>query len=953
MFDWRDFRFHEVTQIPQPDEGEDEGRRGRREDRAGALAASLTGSHADLRSTGRPGAALATAWVRAPGEHHLHVLLGGRPLFPPAVRPVDGEAAASQALLFPPGAVGVTRSAHDVTDLLRSFSHWVPCVARPDALWAPAGEGQGPAVRRGSFDRHVAHLRGSFAWLVVAEPLAARDLDPELRGLVNQILPLSRSEVGEADRVELERKRARHRELSRAQHGGAWRVRVLVGSVAADGARTAAAMLCAASELHGLPYVLEPAGDPVPAPDPRTAFVAGPELLVALTRPPERELPGLRLVEPHGFDVTPERTGDDGGLRLGAVLDEGRVEVGDLRLGEGTLNRHTFVCGATGAGKSQTVRHLLAQASRAGVPWLVVEPAKAEYSLMDRRLAALGQDVIVIRPGDVDTAPAGFNPLEPVAGFPLQAHADLLRTLFLAAFEAQEPFPQILAAALTRCYEELGWDLTLGLPAHSGRATRYPTLGDLQRVAAAVVDEIGYGKEIAGNVAGFIKVRLSSLRLGTAGRFFEGGHPLSFDELCRRNVVLQIEDMGDDADKAFFMGAVLMRLSEHLRMASRREPRGSRLVHLTVIEEAHRLLRRPEPGTAGAAAHAVEMFAAMLAEVRAYGEGLIIAEQIPGKLVPDVIKNTAVKIVHRLPAKDDRDSVGATMNVGDAQSRYIVSLVPGECAVFTDGMDRPLLVRVPDGTSAEESPHRLAAPLGSLIGRRSATCGVDCLTEACTLKQIRSAAHLLAAEPWLVAWAELAVLAHLTGQPVPVPTEAVRTAFLKRGRSRRLVDCALSHAVDDAVAVRSPVLSPESDPESLAAHVLTALTRMLDGRSPGCQDDAMGHLATPFRWELVRHALAGGQGDGRDARSAEWEARFQREIPGETRAAQLDAVRTWLVRDLADTSVVDSVTYGARRPSTLEAVVGTAAPDRAERLKAALEWFIDCTWPLIHLRTDQ
>lgn len=137
------------------------------------------------------------------------------------------------------------------------------------------------------------------------------------------------------------------------------------------------------------------------------------------------------------------------------------------------------------------------------------------------------------------------------------------------------------------------------------------------------------------------------------GRFFEGGHPLSFDALCRNNVVLQIEDFGDDADKAFFMGSVLMRLSEHLR----EDPRPG-LSHLTVIEEAHRLLRRSEPGTAGAAAHAVEMFAAMLAEMRAYGEGLIIAEQIPSKLTPDVIKNTAVKIVHRLPAEDDRDSVG-------------------------------------------------------------------------------------------------------------------------------------------------------------------------------------------------------------------------------------------------------------------------------------------------------
>ena len=130
-----------------------------------------------------------------------------------------------------------------------------------------------------------------------------------------------------------------------------------------------------------------------------------------------------------------------------------------------------------------------------------------------------------------------------------------------------------------------------------------------------------------------------------------------------------------------------------------------------MVEEAHRLLRQPPPGTgSGPAAHAVEMFAGLLAEVRAYGEGLVIAEQIPSKLIPDVIKNTAVKIVHRLPALDDRDSVGATMNLTAAQSRYLVTLVPGEAAVFADGMDYPVLARMPDGTARETAGPAPACP---------------------------------------------------------------------------------------------------------------------------------------------------------------------------------------------------------------------------------------------------
>src|SRR5262249_42882244 len=152
-------------------------------------------------------------------------------------------------------------------------------------------------------------------------------------------------------------------------------------------------------------------------------------------------------------------------------------------------------------------------------------------------------------------------------------------------------------------------------------------------------------------------------------------HRLDLDRLLRRNVVLEIEDVGDDRDKAFLMGAVLIQIVEHLRVRQRRESRRAGLRHLTVIEEAHRLLRRPEQP--GPAAHAGEWCAALLAEARAYGEGLVTAKQIPAKRVPAVIKNTAVKIVHRLPAQDDRYAVGATMNVTAPQSRSLVPLPPG------------------------------------------------------------------------------------------------------------------------------------------------------------------------------------------------------------------------------------------------------------------------------------
>jgi hypothetical protein len=434
-----------------------------------------------------------------------------------------------------------------------------------------------------------------FAWLLLAEPVNTEEtgrLADEVadRAYTAQSMA-ERSPENAVDAARLER---RHRELRQAATSGLWRVSLLAGGMSPQAAARVAALVCASADLDGLPYALAPLPDEASQNAAAWPFEASSRLVAALARPPVREVPGVRFVVRPEFDVTPETAA--GGVPLGRVLDRNRSDVGVLSVPLESLNRHTFVCGATGAGKSQTVRGLLESASAAGLPWLVVEPAKAEYRLMAARLPHA--EVVAIRPGEVDAIAAGINPLEPAKdcdgrAFPLQTHADLVRALFLAAFESDEPFPQVLSAALTRCYEELGWDLALGEPRIPGTSPRYPTLADLQAAAEQVVTEIGYGKEITDNVRGFIRVRLSSLRLGTTGRFFEGGHPIDFERLLARNVVFEIEDVGDDRDKAFLMGTVLVRLVEFLRMRQRATGGASTgLAHLSVFEEAHRLLRK-------------------------------------------------------------------------------------------------------------------------------------------------------------------------------------------------------------------------------------------------------------------------------------------------------------------------------------------------------------------------
>jgi uncharacterized protein len=821
----------------------------------------------DPGSTGSPGSSRDPG---APLEPSRVIGPGG------AIEPAGSMSAGAvfepKELLFPWGARGVPMSGGLLADLDRLV--WAPCPGRqaPPLGWdsAPPGwdmaaayqgrAGYGQQGRRGGdeqADRHptlfesalMTLMARSFGWLVVAEP--TEHIDTEIAELRTQLNVLRRYDEERA-RFDVGRAERRLAELDAFREAGLWNVRVLVGGATEQELRLIAPMLVGSVDLAAHPYRLRSAEEPRDLADALAARLADPVdgaqvpfaatagALVALTGLPRGEVPGVRVLEPGVFDVTsettPPRAGPEpaGGERgeaaidLGAILDGQERQVGTFRVPLATLNRHAFVTGATGSGKSQTVRHLLEQLTGAGVPWLAIEPVKSEYAAMAGRIAGAGQ-VTVINPSDPDAVPLSVNPLEPEPGYPVQAHIDMVRALFLAAFEAREPFPQIISQALQRAYEDCGWDPVTGAGrpgAPAGPAV--PTIAELQRAALEVIEDVGYGRELRADVRGFVDVRLRSLRTGSAGRFFEGGHPADVSELLRRNVVLAIEDVANDEDKAFLIGTLIIRLVEHLRLRARAAPADG-LRHVIVIEEAHRLLRASREG---ASAHAVELFASLLAEIRAYGEGIIVVEQIPAKLVPDVVKNTALKVLHRLPAHDDREVVGAAMNLDDDQSRQVVSLRPGVAAVFADGMDRPLRIRVPFG-GARERPLPSADRAVPIRGRRSAACGPTCVSgRACSLVELR-AADLLAASPedaWLRIWTEALALAFLTNRALPVVPALLRARWADL--DQRLRECLLATAVDRSLRGRSLAVRAFYDPQRLAAALASTAVKLLDGH-PG------------------------------------------------------------------------------------------------------------------------
>jgi len=912
-------------------------------------------------------------WPHVPGQDSAAALAQSAAALAQSAEAL-AQTAPTVGMLFPNGARGALTSDSWLADADRLF--WTPCQGRlaPPLTRDEGGESARDALQPTLFESTLVTLMDRpFGWLIIAEPTDL--LDAEMAELRTQLTAIRRFE-DERARLDVERAERRIQELDTFREAGLWSVRVLAGAATPAELRRVAPVLVGSVDLSRHPYRLRSGleahslMDALAAKvhdtvnDAHAPFTATAGALAALAR---REVPGVRVVESGNFDVTSETDGQDGRdgrdgknrpqapgtIELGVILDGQDRPVGAFRVPLATLNRHVFVTGATGAGKSQTVRHLLERLTQANLPWLAIEPAKSEYAAMAGRVEGMAR-VTVINPSDPRAIPMSVNPLAPEPGYPVQAHIDMVRALFQAAFDAEEPFPQIMSQALQRVYEANGWDVVTGggLPGALA-APAVPTLEQLQRTALRVIEDVGYGKELQADVRGFVDVRLRSLRIGSAGRFFEGGHPADIGELLRGNVVLAIEDVANDEDKAFLIGTLIIRIVEHLRLGARTQ-KASGLRHVIVIEEAHRLLRNR--GQERASSHAVELFAGMLAEIRAYGEGIVVAEQIPTKLVPDVVKNTALKVVHRLPAHDDRQLVGAAMNLDDEQSRQVVSLEPGIAAVFADGMDRPLRVKIPLGERRERV---LDGPVPPIAGLRSAACGRQCRdARACSLFELR-AAELMSASPeeaWLRIWVETLVLAFLTNHGLPDVPAPVRRRWAGYDGDERLRECVLATVIDRAVASRAVSLRDSYDPKRLTRSVAETAERIL-----GAAGDLVGTHAgaawviPQLRWiHEVEQALAVPSRSGQ-APELTYDLPGITDGPGATAEDRLDALASHpLSMELernqwaAWNAVVgddEHVAFFADLATALVGVDGYARAGEAARVLDA-GWLLDVlSWP--------
>ena len=430
-----------------------------------------------------------------------------------------------------------------------------------------------------------------------------------------------------------------------------------------------------------------------------TAALSGKELAYSLNFP-KKSVPGLPVIECASFGrnvSTFDGTQPQQGLCIGKVFHMHREERIKTFLSKDSLASHTFVTGSTGAGKTNTVCRILDQALDQRVNFLVIEPAKGEY----KDVYGGREDVNVFGTNPEFTPLLRINPFSFPSGIHVLEHLDRLVEIFNVCWPMYAAMPAVLKDAVARSYEDCGWDLAASDNPYG--ADLFPCFADVARNVREILDSSEYDAENKGAYKGSLLTRLNSLTNGLNGMMLSSNE-VDATVLFDANTVIDLSRIGSAEAKSLLMGLLVLKLQEH-RMAEKKDM-NQPLRHLTVLEEAHNLLKRSSSSQGSESGDltdkSVEMISNAIAEMRTYGEGFIIADQAPGLLDMAAIRNTNTKIIHRLPDLSDRELAGRAANLNDQQIIELARLPKGVAAIYQNDWVEPVLCKI---AKAEDGEH--------------------------------------------------------------------------------------------------------------------------------------------------------------------------------------------------------------------------------------------------------
>lgn len=406
----------------------------------------------------------------------------------------------------------------------------------------------------------------------------------------------------------------------------------------------------------------------------------------------------------------------DGGLLLGEDLNGYEV-----RFPFDSIAKHAYISGVPGSGKTFSMKHIIHQLSRVGIPFLVFEPAKREYRGLydvseDDKFARFGEftadektdHIILFSPKSNSLFPLHINPFVIPVGVSVNEYVSVLHNVFSGAFFWPAPTPMILKKAISRAYEKRGF-YGAEIVTEEVRQTRhFPVVSDLFEAFKWIMDNDSfYIGEMQSNIKGVLETRIGSLMQGDIGEVFNvTSSSLPPESWNKRSIILELENLSNEhANFITLLITSLIRLDLKLHPSVEELPEGDPrrvhgLRHVIFFEEAHNLIGKRTEASEGdpesSKTASTKFIKDMLAEVRAYKQGIVIADQLPTALAPEVLKNTSIKIAHRQTAVDERSAIGSVMSADEIQLEMLSKFTSGQGLMTYESKDlsKPFYLQV-------------------------------------------------------------------------------------------------------------------------------------------------------------------------------------------------------------------------------------------------------------------
>lgn len=444
-------------------------------------------------------------------------------------------------------------------------------------------------------------------------------------------------------------------------------------------------------------------------------IVSGNEMAIQIGLP-KKSIAGIAVVSmaPFGRNIYKSNNQQ---LMLGNLYHMGHDEENQqVEIDVDSLSMHTFITGSTGSGKSTTIYSILDKLMdtpvrndvKKKIKFMVIEPTKGEY----KERFGYYDNVRVYGINYKKTPLLRINPFSFPEDIHVLEHIDRLIEIFNVCWPMYAAMPAVLKDSIERAYIASGWKLDVSeCKYHDSNGTPlYPNFLDVLNQINIVMNESQYSSDSKGDYKGALSTRLKSLTNGLYGQIFTSDE-IAAKELFDENVIVDLSRTGSSETKSLIMGLLVMKLQEYRMSAA--TVSNQPLQHITVLEEAHNILKRTSTEQSNESSNvlgkSVEMLANSIAEMRTYGEGFIIADQAPGLLDMSVIRNTNTKIILRLPDFSDRELVGRAAGLNDEQITELSRLKTFVSAVYQNNWPEPVLCNI-DVNFKESKKYEVSSP---------------------------------------------------------------------------------------------------------------------------------------------------------------------------------------------------------------------------------------------------